>query len=103
MAKDAKASRAERRRLAAQARKRGVPEVTKARERHLTGTCAGCVFWDTTDPDVRTGLGICREDSPELLLVPSAEGNKLQAMWPVTALNATCGRHKPVGTPVRHV
>lgn len=61
--------------------------------RHLTGTCAGCVFWDTTDPDVRPGMGVCRGDVAQLVSVGGPNGNTIQALWPVTGFSATCGKH----------
>lgn len=91
---DAKASRAERRRQAAQARKPGQPEIVKKGTRHIDGICAGCYFWDTTDPNVGLGQGICRESSPQLASVPGPNGMMLQALWPVTGAEATCGRYR---------
>lgn len=90
---DIKVARAERRRQAAQGRKRGEPEITKTGNIHLTGTCAGCRFWDTTDESVAVARGICRESSPQLVTVGSANGPIVQALWPITNFNAVCGRH----------
>lgn len=102
---ETKASRADRRRAAATARKGaaqqrppGQPEITLPpveipRARHLTSTCAGCVFWDTTDTGLGPSQGVCRGDLPQLVSVGSPNGNVLQALWPVTDFSATCGVH----------
>ena len=93
MAAETKAARAERRRLAAQQRERGQPEITKQGTCHIAGTCASCYFWDSADPEAGAGRGICRERSPQLVGMQSMNGTVVQAMWPIRVFSEKCGRH----------
>lgn len=68
--------------------------------------CETCKWWQFPHPSPQDPGGVCREDSPKLIVMPVKQGNVMGpqgpmmiltpiSTWPSTTKDDYCGKHCP--------